>query len=207
MVDNSLSPHGGFLVERIADTRDAAEMVWGLPRLPVREQIARECVNIAYGFFSPLEGFMGSADVDSVVRNMTLANGYIWSIPLLLDVSPQTLAVMGIDTGGSLLLTYQDQPLAVMEVEEVFSYDKEFMAQQVYATTDVEHPGVARTYSLEDRFVAGPITLVNPPVINPPLRQVLADTPASFARPSRVWAGTVRWPTRAETFPIAATNG
>ena len=37
-------------------------------RLPVREQIARECVNIAYGFFSPLEGFMGRADVDSVAR-------------------------------------------------------------------------------------------------------------------------------------------
>ncbi len=186
MVDNSLSPHGGVLVERIASPQDAMEMVWGLPNLPVTEQIARECVNIAYGFFSPLEGFMGSADVDSVVRNMTLANGYIWSIPLVLDVSPQALAYMSVDTGGSLLLTYQDQPLAVIDVEEIFSYDKEFLAQKVFTTTDIDHPGVARTYALEDRFVAGPITLVNPPVINPPfdrfwhtprqLRQAIAES-------------------------------
>lgn len=171
MVDNSLSPHGGVLVERIADPREAQEMVWGLPVLPVREQIARECVNIAYGFFSPLEGFMGSADVDSVVRRMTLANGFVWSIPLVLDVSPQVLAYLNVETGGSVLLTYQDQPLAVMDVEEIFTYDKRFLAQQVYATTDEEHPGVARTYALEDQFVAGPITLVNPPVINPPFDQ------------------------------------
>ena len=171
MVDNSLSPHGGVLVERIADAREAQEMVWGLPVLPVREQIARECVNIAYGFFSPIEGFMDSADVDSVVRSMTLANGYVWSIPLVLDVSPQALAYLNVETGGSVLLTYQDQPLAVMDVEEIFTYDKQFLAQQVYATNDVEHPGVARTYALEDRFVAGPITLVNPPVINPPFDQ------------------------------------
>ena len=52
-------------------------MIHGLPRLPVREQIARECVNIAYGFFSPLVGFMGQADVDSVVRDMTLSSGYV----------------------------------------------------------------------------------------------------------------------------------
>ena len=114
---------------------------------------------------------MGSADVDSVVRSMTLANGFVWSIPLVLDVSPQALAYLNVETGGSMLLTYQDQPLAVMDVEEIFTYDKEFLARQVYETTDVEHPGVARTYALDDRFVAGPITLVNPPVINPPFDQ------------------------------------
>ena len=55
LVDNSLSPHGGVLVDRVASPEEAARMIKGLPRLAVREQIARECVNIAYGFFSPLE--------------------------------------------------------------------------------------------------------------------------------------------------------
>ncbi|MCH8225335.1 MAG: sulfate adenylyltransferase, partial [Chloroflexi bacterium] len=79
MVNNALSPHGGVLIERIATAKEAGEAIAGLARLPVREQIARECVNIAYGFFSPLEGFMGRADVDSVAREMTLASGYVWS--------------------------------------------------------------------------------------------------------------------------------
>ena len=169
MVDNSLSPHGGILIERVASQEEAARLVDGLPRLAVREQIARECVNIAYGFFSPLDGFMGQADVDSVVRNMTLASGYVWSIPIVLDVSGDELTAIGVGIGDSVLLTNQDQPLAVLKVEEIFSYDKELMASKVYGTNDSAHPGVTRTNALEDAFVSGPVTLVNPPVINPPV--------------------------------------
>ena len=168
LVDNSLSPHGGVLVDRVASPEEAARMIKGLPRLAVREQIARECVNIAYGFFSPLEGFMGQADVDSVVRNMTLASGYVWSIPIVMDVSNDELTSLGVGVGDSVLLTNQEQPLAVLEVDEIFSYDKELMAGHGYGTNDLAHPGVMRTNSLEDTFVSGPITLVNPPVINPP---------------------------------------
>ena len=168
MVDNALSPHGGVLIERVASPEEAGSLCAGLPRLAVREQVARECVNFAYGFFSPLKGFMGQADVDSVVRHMTLADGYVWSIPMVLDVSEAELASIGASQGASVLLTHQEQPLAVLEVEEIFSYDKELMARHVYGTTDEAHPGVLRTYSFQDRFVAGPITLVNPPVINPP---------------------------------------
>jgi sulfate adenylyltransferase len=168
LVDNALSPHGGVLIERVASPEEARLLCAGLPKLAVREQVARECVNFAYGFFSPLKGFMGLADVDSVVRHMTLANGYVWSIPMVLDVSEEELSSLGVREGALVLLTHQDQPLAVLEVEEIFSYDKEFLAQHVYGTTDEAHPGVLRTYSFQDRFVAGPITLVNPPVINPP---------------------------------------
>ena len=64
-VDNSLSPHGGVLVERVRPVRNAGELA-GLPVLPVRQQIAHECVNIAYGFFAPLAGFMGRADTAAV---------------------------------------------------------------------------------------------------------------------------------------------
>jgi sulfate adenylyltransferase len=151
----------------------------------VRDQLARECVNLAYGFFSPLQGFMGSADLDSVVRSMTLTSGYVWSIPIVFDLSEREIAELGIKPGDYVLLTCQGQPLATLEVEEIYSYDKEFLARQVYGTTDEAHPGVLRTYSYQERFVAGPVTLINPPVINPPfsefwqtprqLRQTLAD--------------------------------
>ena len=185
-VDNSLSPHGGALVERVAppDAR-ALERMAHLPRIAVRDQIARECVNLAYGFFAPLEGFMGRADLDSVACSMTLTSGYIWSIPILFDLAEAEVAALGLKAGQQVLLTYQEQPLATLEVAEIYSYDKEFLARQVYGTADEAHPGVQRTYAYQDKFVAGPVTLVNPPVINPPfdrfwqtprqLRQTLAD--------------------------------
>ena len=168
MVDNTLSPHGGTLIERIASPKEASEKIRQLPRVKVRDQLAREIVNIAYGFFSPLKGFMGLDDVDSVARHMTLASGYVWSVPIVFDISQVELDLLGAKTGDSLLLVYQDQPLAVLEVEENFSYDKEYLAQQVFGTTDTAHPGVMRTHAYKDRFLGGPITLVNTPIINPP---------------------------------------
>ena len=186
MVDNSLSPHGGVLVERVAPLATGdLDRIASLPRIYVRDQIARESVNIAYGFFSPLEGFMGAADLDSVARTMTLASGYIWSIPVVFDLSDAEVAELGIGAGDTALLIYQGQPLATLDVEEIYSYDKAFLAEQVYGTNDAAHPGVQRTYAYQDNFVGGKVTLVNPPTINPPfdrywqtprqLRQALAD--------------------------------
>ena len=186
MVDNSLSPHGGVLVERVVPLQGTqGQRILTLPRVAVRDQMARECVNIAYGFFYPLEGFMGRADLDAVARSMTLDSGYVWSIPIVFDMAEVELAALGVSPGDSLLLTYQEQPLATLDIEAIYAYDKAFLAQQVYGTTDETHPGVSRTYAYQDRFVAGPITLVNVPVINPPfdrfwqtprqLRQALAD--------------------------------
>ena len=171
LVDNALSPHGGSLVERVAPRRAAIETVRRLPRVAIRDQLAREVVNIAYGFFSPLEGFMGREDLDSVARQMTLARGYVWSMPIVLDISNEELERLEVKAGDSIVLAYQDQPMAVMDIEETYSYDQEFLARQIYGTTDMSHPGVLRTYGYRDRFVAGPVTLVNRPVINPPFDQ------------------------------------
>ena len=171
MVDNSLSPHGGVLVERVSPPGEAADLIHGLPRLAVRDQIAHECVDIAYGFFSPLEGFMGEKDLDSVAANMTLASDYVWSIPIVCDVSAEELDRLKVAPGDSLVLTSQEQPLAVLEIQDIYSYDKERLAQQIYGTTDNAHPGVQRTLAYRDLFISGPITLVNAPVINPPFDQ------------------------------------
>ena len=168
MVDNTLSPHGGTLVDRVISRQAGAEKIRGLKSIAIRDQIARECVGIAYGFFSPLEGFMRRDDVDAVVNEMLLASGYVWSIPIVFDISPDEISELSLNEGDALLLTHDGQPVATLDVEEIYSYDKEQMAQKVYGTTDEKHPGVQRTYAYKDRFLGGKITLVNPPVINPP---------------------------------------
>lgn len=166
-VDNSLSPHGGTLVQRVQPLRSADEIA-GLPAIEVREQIAHECVNIAYGFFSPLTGFMGSADVASVADSMRLASGYVWPIPIVLDIADAELQEVGVSVGDTALLTHQGNPLAILEVSEIFAADLTELAGNIYATIDPAHPGVQRTLGYADRFVAGDITLLCEPVISPP---------------------------------------
>ena len=166
-VDNSLSPHGGVLVVRVNPGADRNALA-RLPAIEVREQIAHECVNLAYGFFSPLTGFMGSADVASVSETMQLSGGYVWPIPIVLDVADAELQQAGISVGDTVLLTHQGNPLATLDVSEIFTADLTELARRVYATADPAHPGVQRTLAYADRFVAGDVTLVCQPVINPP---------------------------------------
>ena len=196
-VDNSLSPHGGRLKVSVASPSEGPRLASGLPRLPVGEQIAREVINLAYGTFSPLDGFMGRADLDSVVRNMRLANGLVWSIPIVLDVAPAEWAAIGAVPGDRILLTHQGQPLATLEVAEAYSYDKTLMAQNVYGSTDPEHPGVARTMALADTLVSGKVTLVNPPRVNPPFDRFWKSPEQLRARLSDLgWSTAVAHQTR-----------
>jgi sulfate adenylyltransferase len=161
--------HGGkAIVERIMEPREAAQKVKGLKSVPIRKQIANEIIDIAYGWFAPLTGFMGKADVDSVCKNMRLTDGTVWSIPILFDLSDQEIASNSIKTGDTILLTHQNNPMAIFEIEEIFDYDKKEMCRAVFGTDEDKHPGCARTYAYKEKFLGGKITLVSRPQINPP---------------------------------------
>ncbi len=163
--------HGGKrIVERVLDPKEAAKKIKNIKKIiPLRGQIAKETINISYGFFTPLKGFMGKADLDAVVKKMRLADGKtVWSIPILFDLSSEEVSKYGVNVGDTVLLTYDGNPLAIMKVNEIYSYDKEKICQSVYGTTEDKHPGCARTYQYKDKFIGGDITLVNKPKINPP---------------------------------------
>jgi len=167
--------HGGkAIVERILSKDAAIKKVEALKaakakELDVRLQLATEVIDIAYGFFSPLEGFMTKADVESVCDKMLLADGKtVWAIPIVFDMSDEDLKKSGIKQKDEVLLTYTGNPFAVFEVSDIFTLDKQDVAQKVYGTTDEKHPGVKRTYQYQDNFLGGKITLLNPPKINEP---------------------------------------
>ena len=124
LVDNSLSPHGGRLIERVT-TPQELKAHWpnglaALPSLAVRDQIARECVNIAYGFSRPWR-VSWARRTWMPWPSMTLASGYIWSMPIVFDLSQAELDQLRVKPGDALLLTYQEQPMAVLEVTEIYS--------------------------------------------------------------------------------------
>ncbi len=160
---------GKEIVERIIpSTAQARKRIKGLAQLAVTGRAARECIDIAYGFFTPLQGFMGKADVDTVCKKMKLADGTLWPIPIVLDVDTKQIEQKSVRQGDTILLTYAEKPLAILELEEIYHYDKAQMQQAVFGTTDAKHPGVKMFDTFRDAFIAGKITLVNHPKFQPP---------------------------------------
>lgn len=162
--------HGGKeIVERvIRSSSEVKERIKGLKQVAVTGRIARECIDIAYGFFTPLEGFMDRTDVEAVCQKMTLSDGTLWSIPIVFDMASEEIRGKGIREGDSILLVYRDRALAILEVGDVFNYDKRKIVQAVLGTTNVGHPGVRMLNELKETFIGGKVTLVNTPKFNPP---------------------------------------
>jgi sulfate adenylyltransferase len=196
-----IQPHGGALVNRVlrgVAREGALEKAKELPRLALSPVSVSDVELIAIGAVSPLTGFMSQADYNGVVDAAHLSSGVVWSIPITLPV-PSSFA-RSLSEGDEVAL-YQPTDdgghlLATLEVHEKFAYDKEREAQEVYRTTDEDHPGVARVYAQEEVLLGGPITLLNMPV-----GQELAQlhyTPAQTRRmfASRGWKRIVGFQTR-----------
>ncbi len=61
-----------------------------------------------------------------MVDNSRLSNGLLFTIPICLDVSAETIAELGIAPGSRITLRdfRDDRNLAVIEVEDVYKPDK-----------------------------------------------------------------------------------
>jgi len=193
-------PHGGKLVDRIlrGEEREAAlRRARDAKKIPLSEVGMADLEMIANGAMSPLTGFMAKADYESVVKNIRLANGLIWSLPITLPVSAETAAAIGL--GEEIALVENGNGgaiLGVMTITEKFSYDKTVEAQEVYRTADAAHPGVARVMSQGDICLAGEVWMINRPsnVSFAEYRRDPAETRRLFAE--RGWNSVVGFQTR-----------
>jgi len=152
-------PHGGRLVNREVPEHKRErflEQAGELPTLNITEGQAKDAENIAKGVFSPLEGFLLQEDYSNVLDEKRLSNDLPWTLPIILDVHND----LNVRIGDAITLSYKDRPLALMQVEEVYKYNKKEFAQKVYGTLDVRHPGVAKLRDMGDLLVGGKITLV-----------------------------------------------
>ncbi len=152
-----INPHGGKLVNRVIK-KDPA----GLFSISINQDMANDVENIADGIFSPLEGFLGQEDFERVISKGRLANEVAWTMPTVLDVDDETAKKMK-EAGDVLLKDPQGTEMAILHVEETFSFDKEKMVLGVYDTVDTKHPGVEKTNAMKEILVSGKIDLIQRP--------------------------------------------
>jgi sulfate adenylyltransferase len=181
-----IAPHGGELVPRAGERPDDVD---GLETVRLTSRELSDLDMLASGALSPLTGFMGRDDYKRVVDDMHLTNSLPWALPVC-------LAVEGAPQGDRVALADQSgRPLAVLEVEDVFQYDKAREAERCFRTTDEAHPGVARLYAQNDLYAAGPVTVFErlEPAF-PELHRDPAESRALFAE--RGWRRVVGFQTR-----------
>ena len=181
-----IAPHGGELVDRTGGRPE------GLDALETATLTSRELSDLdmlASGALSPLEGFLGRTDYERVVEEMRLESGLPWALPVC-------LAVDDAPSGDRVVLAAEDgRPLALLEVDDVYGYDKEREAERCFRTTDHAHPGVARLLAQKPLYLAGRVTVFErgEPQF-PELALDPAETRGIFAE--RGWSRVVGFQTR-----------
>ncbi|MBC7190421.1 sulfate adenylyltransferase, partial [Candidatus Aerophobetes bacterium] len=156
-------PHGGKLVERIASPKERQEILENAHKfktLTLNEEKIKDVKNIAKGVYSPLKGFLKKDDFEKVTDEMRLSDGTVWPIPIILDISEEEQK--RIKNEKDILLTNSEgKPVALLEDIQIYSYNKDYLAQNVFGTKDKTHPGVEDVYRMGELLVGGDIKLLN----------------------------------------------
>ena len=187
------APRLGTLVNRVipgAAQAAALERAGRLPSLTLDPRTVADLELIATGGYTPLTGFLGSADYQRVIHEMRLADGAPWPLPITLRVRDAA------GLGDAVGLQRTDGTLVgLLEVKEVYTASPSQEAELVYGTSDAAHPGVAQLYAQGEVVVAGDVWLLRrtAPAF-PELALDPADTRRAFAE--RGWRTVVGFQTR-----------
>ncbi len=199
MPSSIIAPHGGRLVNLLLPPDEAYRLKRAgikFPSVTLNDRQLCDLELLLNGGFSPLTGFMGREDYESVVSRMRLTDDTLWPLPVTLDVSEQFAE--GLAPGAQVILRDKEGfPLAVLRVTDSWRPDLEAEARQLFGTTDLLHPGAF--YLLDTShpvYLGGTLQGITPPKHYD--YQLLRHTPAEvrdrFARHG--WDKVVAFQTR-----------
>ncbi|MCP4009947.1 MAG: sulfate adenylyltransferase [Proteobacteria bacterium] len=164
-----IKPHGSdtlnplFVLDDTARA-ELAEEAQSLPSIIVSSADAANAVMMGAGYFNPLTGYMNKADALSVANTMHTTDGLFWPTPVLCLVEntdgihgQSRIALRDPNVDGNPILAVMD----VEATETLSDADMETIAQKVYGTMDMEHPGVEAFYDQGRTLLSGPIQVLN----------------------------------------------
>jgi len=147
--------HGSKLISRHLK-REPSDLE-EIPTFEINTNISEDVLNIANGVFSPLKGFLCYNDLDNVVKEKRLESDTPWTIPILLDFYNN-----GVKEGDTVLLVNKENGVrALLDIEDIYTYDKKTLSQEIYQTQDKEHPGVTNVNNMKQNFIGGKISLID----------------------------------------------
>lgn len=148
-------PHGGKLIDRNLKNETKIEVK---PQFEINTNLAEDIENIANGVFSPLEGFLCSNELESVLKEKRLEDDTSWTIPILLDFDKQD--IKDIKEGDSITLINREIGIhAQLDVEDKYTFNKQTFAEKIYGTNDINHPGVTNVNNMKPILLGGKISL------------------------------------------------
>ena len=185
-------PHGGSLTNNFIDL---SRIDKDLFTLDVDTGLKMEIENISFGVFSPLKGFLNEEDFTSVVKRGRLSNDLPWTIPIVLDANEEV--AKKVKDSSQVALRNDGQIFGVMQVEDLYKFDKTESAKSVFQTDDPSHPGFNKFVTMQDILIAGEVKTVSTPPDNKFLEN-LRLTPAESRKKieDRGWKSTVAFQTR-----------
>jgi len=164
-----IKPHGSESLNPlfVADEAKRAELekeAEGLPKLLVCSQAAANAVMLGCGYFNPLTGYMSLEDSLSVAEGMKTTGGLFWPVPIV-NVVEDASAIGGAKRIALLDPNVEGNPvIAIQDVEsigEATGQQMQSMAESIFRTTSMEHPGVNNFLSAGKTFVAGAVRVLN----------------------------------------------
>ena len=185
-------PHGGSLTNNFIDL---SRIDKDLFTLDVDTGLKMEIENISFGVFSPLKGFLNEEDFTSVVKRGRLSNDLPWTIPIVLDANEEL--AKKVKDSSQVALRNDGQIFGVMQVEDLYKFDKTESAKSVFQTDDPSHPGFNKFVTMQDILIAGEVKTVSTTPNNKFLEN-LRLTPAESRKKieDRGWKSTVAFQTR-----------
>lgn len=158
-----ITPYGGELVNLLVPDEqldEAKSYANTLPSIQISERAVCDLELLAVGAFSPLDRFMGQADHQRVLDEMRLTSGHVFPMPITLPVDPSH----DIQVGQELAIRdAKNNLLAIMQIDEIYAWDREEVAQKVFGTLSPRHPLVAEMHRWGKLNLSGPIRMLELP--------------------------------------------
>jgi len=131
----------------------------GLKKVPMTSRETSDLIMMGIGAFTPLDGFMGKDDWKGVCDDykMPSKGGLFWPIPITLSATQELADSIKAGQEVALWDTETETIMGSMTVTEKYTVDKKHECQQVFKTTDPEHPGVAKVMDQGPVNLAGPV--------------------------------------------------
>lgn len=159
-----ITPYGGKLVDLMVGAdqhNELKEYAGKLHSIQLTEREICDLELLAVGAFSPLTEFMRQVDYVRVVDEMRLADGIVFPMPILLTVNDGD----GVEIGMEIALRdRKNRILAVMKVEEKYTWNLQDTASGVFGTTDTRHPIVAEMHHWGTYCISGHLQVLDVPI-------------------------------------------